>query len=85
VTNAVLQTIRSLASDSDRVQIAEVVGCMMADGATMADVHSALIALQDAGLVVLYRNDHTRSITAGQHKLAVMVGGCPRHLVYLTA
>lgn len=83
MTNAVLATIRSLASDSDRVQIAEVVGCLEADGAKMADIHNALIALQDACLVVLYRNDHTRSISKAQHATAVMVGGCPRHLVYL--
>lgn len=83
MTNAVLNTIRALATETDRVQIAEVVGVMAADGVDMATVHSALIALADAGSVVLYRNDHTRSITAYQNKVAVMVGGCPRHLVYL--
>jgi hypothetical protein len=81
---ATLRTIKALASDSDRVQISEVVGVLAADNVSMADVHSALIALQDAGKVVLYRNDATRSITKGQHKSAVTVGGCPRHLVYLT-
>jgi hypothetical protein len=78
-----LDTIRALATDNDRVQIAEVAGVMMADGATLADVHTALLALQDAGQVVLYRNDVTRSITAYQAKTALMVGGCPRHIVYL--
>lgn len=83
MTDAVLNTIRSLATDTDRVIIGEVVGCLLEDGLTVEQIHGALIALQDAGKVVLYRNDHTRSITAWQHKTAVMVGGCPRHLVYL--
>lgn len=79
----ILKIVKALASDSDRVLISEIVGCAAADGISMADTHMALMSLQDMGKVVLYRNDNTRAITPYQHRTALMVGDCPRHLVYL--
>jgi hypothetical protein len=84
MTEAVLKTVKALATDTDRVLIGELVGVLKEEGIEMEAVHSALRELQDAEKVVLYRNDQTRRITKWQHKTALMVGGCPRHLVYLT-
>jgi hypothetical protein len=43
----------------------------------------ALLALSDEGRLVLYRDDNTAALTADDHRAALMVGGAPRHLVYL--
>ena len=83
---AVLKMVKTLAHEngSDRVLICDVVACLEAlEGISMADVHTALLALQDADKVVLYRNDATRSVSRQQQATALMVGGHPRHLVYV--
>lgn len=45
---------------------------------------ATLVQLQRAGMLVLYRNDRTNTLTAADHAAALTVGGEPRHLVYLT-
>lgn len=42
-----------------------------------------LLALQDADVVTLYRNDNTASLTPDDERAALFVGGHPRHLVFL--
>jgi hypothetical protein len=44
---------------------------------------AALIDLQRARRLVLYREDNTPALTAEDHAAALLVGGAPRHLVYL--
>lgn len=44
-----------------------------------------LLELQDAGRIVLYRDDNTNALVADDHAAALMVGDSPRHLVYLEA
>lgn len=46
---------------------------------------ATLLALQDAGRAVLYRDDNTSGLTAVDHEAALYVGDAPRHLVYLEA
>lgn len=43
----------------------------------------ALRAAQRAGRVVLYRDDNTAALTPADHEAALIVGGAPRHIVYL--
>jgi len=85
VNNAehILAIVKSLLIGETRAHISEIVGCAAADGISMADTHTALMSLQDAGQVVLYRNDNTRAITPIQHRTAIVINGYPRHLVYL--
>lgn len=52
-------------------------------GGTREEQDAALIAAQRAGRIVLYRNDDTPSITAADHEAALLVGGQPRHLLYV--
>ncbi len=44
----------------------------------------ALIALQNDGIIVLYKDDNTYALKAADKKAAVIVAGNERHLVYLT-
>jgi hypothetical protein len=46
---------------------------------------ATLLALQDAGRAVLYRDDNTSGLTEADHEAALYVGDAPRHLVYLEA
>lgn len=64
----------------DRVELTTLRGLVWLDA---SEVDAALIELMDAGLVVAYRNDRTASLTAADHDAALIVGGCPRHIVYL--
>lgn len=44
-----------------------------------------LIALQDAGRAVLYRDDNSAGLKEADHEAALLVGGSPRHIIYLEA
>lgn len=46
---------------------------------------ATLVALQDAGRAVLYRDDNTSGLTEADHAAALYVGDAPRHIVYLEA
>jgi hypothetical protein len=81
----VLRIVHELLADDTRAQICEVVACMAANGVSMADTHAALLALQEAEQLVLYRNDYTASLRPVHHRTALLVNGCPRHLVYVQA
>jgi hypothetical protein len=47
------------------------------------EVDAALIRMHDAGQIVLYRNDNSAEVTAEDERDALMVGGAPRHVLYL--
>lgn len=49
------------------------------------DLDKALLALQDAGRAVLYRDDNSAGLTSADHDAALIVGGAPRHIIYLEA
>lgn len=44
-----------------------------------------LVAMQEAGRLVLYRMDNTAEITPEDERAALSIAGQPRHLVYLEA
>ncbi len=48
-----------------------------------AALDAVLIQGQRDGRWVLYREDRTQALTSEDHEAALMVGGCPRHLVLL--
>ena len=48
-------------------------------------LNAALLDLQDQGRLVLYRDDNSSALTKEDHDAALIVGGAPRHLVYLEA
>jgi len=47
------------------------------------EVDAALIRMHDAGQIALYRNDNSAEVTAEDERDALMVGGAPRHVLYL--
>jgi hypothetical protein len=49
------------------------------------ELDEALLALQEAGRAVLYRDDNSAGLTAADHDAALFVGGAPRHIIYLEA
>lgn len=49
------------------------------------DLDKALLALQDSGRAVLYRDDNSAGLTRADHDAALIVGGAPRHIIYLEA
>ena len=88
LTQELLAALRTLASRArtGRVRIVDLYEAADVGGPRgwdMSEAASALLALQDEGLIVLYRNDRTSSVTEDDRLCAVMVGGHPRHLVYL--
>lgn len=46
-------------------------------------LYAALVRMQRAGTIVLYREDNTPALTHEDHDAAIMVGDCPRHLALL--
>jgi hypothetical protein len=44
-----------------------------------------LLELQDAGRAVLYRDDNSAGLKEADHQAALLVGGAPRHIIYLEA
>lgn len=44
-----------------------------------------LLDLQDAGRAVLYRDDNSAGLKEADHEAALLVGGSPRHIIYLEA
>lgn len=49
------------------------------------ELDQALLALQDAGRAVLYRDDNSAALTEADHAAALIVGEAPRHIIYLEA
>lgn len=80
---AVLNTIRTLAAQrrNGRVELSAIKSAVWEDP---QEVDRVLLDLQDEGILVLYRNDNTQSLTKADHEAAIDVNGYPRHLAYLT-
>lgn len=70
-----------VAGKGERIQIADV--WKNTKGMSLAEVHRALLNLQIAGKLVLMRNDNPRDVSERDEHAKLMVGGFPRHLVYL--
>lgn len=83
--DAVLRTARTLADRNGRLTIAMLHATL--PHLTLADLHGYLLALQDVGDVVLYRQDSPRALTQADHDAALWVGAgagrAPRHIVYV--
>lgn len=47
------------------------------------DMDAALIRMHEAGQIALYRDDNSSEVTAEDERDALMVGGAPRHILYL--
>ncbi len=50
-----------------------------------SSLDQTLLELQDAGRAVLYRDDNSAGLKEADHEAALLVGGAPRHIIYLEA
>ena len=51
--------------------------------ASRNEVDAALIRMHETGQIALYREDNSAEVTAEDERDALMVGGAPRHILYL--
>jgi hypothetical protein len=47
------------------------------------ELDAALLQMHETGQIALYREDNSAEVTAEDERNAVMVGGAPRHILYL--